>query len=49
MKPKPKPKRAIKKNNIVVEDVKPVVVESEPVEEVEPETKKYANFRNGGM
>ena len=30
---KPKAKRAIKNNNIIIEDIKPV----EPVEEVEPE------------
>ena len=41
MKTKPKPKRASKTKNIVVEPIEesieePVVVESEPVEEVKP-------------
>ena len=40
-------KELLNKNNIVVEDVKPV--ESEPVEEVEPEPKNIKTVRVGGM
>ena len=49
---KPKAKRASNKNNIIVEDVKPVIeetihpVEEPPVEEVKPKAKRASKNNN---